>query len=262
MKLRPALLRDVPTIALIGTLAFAGDPSYEHFFPRRSQYPDDFYAYLLHDYKRMLATPGQLIMVVELDELDEIDGQDTRQGERGRVVAYATFVRSGGTVEELARWNSDSIAKKLQRWLLHLERVYISIFTPNRAVSRAALDDFWTQAYAIHATTPFSGKLDFKTLAVLPGYQRQGFGEKLIEYGGYRAYEEGIPVFGDATSKGLQLYLRNGAREIGRIVLQEQVVERPGQSEPIKLPQLETPVLRWDAGWASKERIEKVAGSN
>lgn len=118
MKLRPALLRDVSTIASIGTLAFAGDPSYEHFFPRRSQYPDDFYAYLLHDYKRMLATPGQLIMVVELDELDEIDGQeDKRHGERGRMVAYATFVRSGGTVEELARWNSDSTAKSMLQLL-------------------------------------------------------------------------------------------------------------------------------------------------
>lgn len=127
-------------------------------------------------------------------------------------------------------------------------------------MSRAALNDFWTQAYAIHATTPFSGKLDFKTLAVLPGYQRQGFGEKLMEYAGYRAYKEGIPVFGDATSKGLQLYLRNGGREIGRIVLQEQVVEQPDQSEPIKLPPLETPVLRWDANWLSKEHIDKIAG--
>lgn len=114
MKIRPALVRDVPTIASIGTLAFAGDPSYQHFFPRRSQYPDDFYSYLLHDYRRMLATPGQLIMVVELDESDEIDGQeDKRQGGRGKLVAYATFVRSGGTAEELARWNSDSNAKSM-----------------------------------------------------------------------------------------------------------------------------------------------------
>lgn len=150
---------------------------------------------------------------------------------------------------------------ELQRWLLYLEGVYTSVFRPNRAVSRAALDDFWTQAYAIHATTPFSGKLDFKTLAVLPDYQRQGCGEKLLEYCGYRAYEEGIPVFGDATSQGLQLYLRNGAREIGRIVLREQVIEQPGKSEPIKLPRLETPVLRWDADWLSKERLEKIGGS-
>lgn len=82
-----------------------------------------------------------------------------------------------------------------------------------------------------------------------------------MEYCGYRAYEEGIPVFGDATAKGLPLYLRNGAREIGRIVLREQVIEQAGKSEPITLPRLETPVLRWDADWLSKERLSTIGGS-
>lgn len=106
MKLRQALFRDVPKIASIGTLAFAGDPSYEHFFPRRSQYPNDFYAYLLHEHKRML-------------EFDIIDGQaEKRKGGRGKLVVFATFVRSGGTAEELARWNSDSTTKSMLQSLL------------------------------------------------------------------------------------------------------------------------------------------------
>lgn len=119
MKIRPAVLLDVPTIASIGTLAFASDPSYEHFFPRRSQYPNDFYTYLVRDYKRMLATPGQLIMVVELDESDEIEGkEDKRQGGLGKLVAFATLVRSGGTAKELARWNPDSTAKSMLQFLI------------------------------------------------------------------------------------------------------------------------------------------------
>lgn len=146
----------------------------------------------------------------------------------------------------------------MERWLLYLQGVYTSIVRPNRAVSHAAINDFLTQAYAIHASTPYSGKLDFKTLAVHPAYQRRGFGERLMEYCGCKAYAEAIPVFGDATAKGLPLYLRNGAKEIGRIVLMEQVIQLAGMAEPVKLERLETPVLRWDADWASPERLEKM----
>lgn len=117
MKVRPAVLSDCPALASVATLAFAADPSYEHFFPRRSQYPDDFYTYLLNDYKRMIVTPGELIMLVELDESDEFDAQETKgQGGRGKVVAFATFVRSGATAEQLAKWNADSAAKSRFKW--------------------------------------------------------------------------------------------------------------------------------------------------
>ena len=121
MKVRRAVSSDCPALASVATLAFAADPSYEHFFPRRSQYPEDFYNYLLHDYKRMLVTPGQLIMLVELDESDEIDSPETKgQGERGQIVAFGTFVRSGATAEQLAKWNADSAAKSMSRFpVLH-----------------------------------------------------------------------------------------------------------------------------------------------
>lgn len=146
----------------------------------------------------------------------------------------------------------------MQRCLLFLQEIYVSTFTPNRAISRSALSDFWTQAYTIHATTPYDGKLDFKTLAVLPSYQRRGCGEKLLEWAGLRAYEEGIPIFGDATEKGRELYIRNGAREIGRVILLEQTVEREGKAGLVKLPRLETPVMRWDANWLTQERLGKT----
>ena len=149
-------------------------------------------------------------------------------------------------------------SSELQRCLLFLQETYDSIVTPNRAVSRSALSDFWTQAYAVHATTSYDGKLDFKTLAVLPSYQRRGCGEKLLEWAGWRAHEEAIPIFGDATEKGRELYIRNGAKEIGRVILQEQTVGRDGDSPLVKLPRLETPVMRWDANWLSRERLGKI----
>lgn len=79
-----------------------------------------------------------------------------------------------------------------------------------------------------------------------------------MEFCGCKAYEEAIPVFGDATAKGLPLYLRNGGKEIGRIILEEQVVQQAGKTEPVRLGRLETPVLRWDSNWASPERLEKM----
>ena len=112
MRIRPALPTDIPDIAKIGTVAFADDPSYEHFFPWRSQYPQDFYLYLLHDYRKMLATPGQVIMVAEVDESNELALHDKEAGARIQMVGYATFIRSGsGTAAELAEWNADSLGK-------------------------------------------------------------------------------------------------------------------------------------------------------
>ena len=148
---------------------------------------------------------------------------------------------------------------EFRRSLLFLQETYASILSPNRAVSRSNLSDFWTQAYAVHATTPYDGKLDFRTLAVLPEYQRQGIGEKLLEWAGGRARQEAIPIFGDATEKGRKLYLRKGAKEIGRVILQERTVERGAKSGLVKLPRLETPVMRWDASCLSLEDLIKIS---
>ena len=90
-------------------------------------------------------------------------------------------------------------------------------------------------------------KIDFKTLAVDVNHQRQGIGEKLVEWCGVRAWMEDVPVFGDASTKGLPLYLRNGCEEIGRIKLPEQVFPEKGRPERRKLKALEVVVLRWQA---------------
>lgn len=135
------------------------------------------------------------------------------------------------------------------------------MFLPNRAILQTAMDDFNNQAYTIHATTPFTGKLDFKTLAVLPGLQRKGLGEKLVEYSGFRADKENIPIFFDATAKGFRLYVRKGGSEIGKIVQEEQIVESREGGQPIKLDRLETPVLRWDSCQLPPEVLKVLRAS-
>lgn len=109
MKLRPAVSNDIPILVSISKLVFAQDPLYARLFPRRSEYPDHFHHYLLHDYKRMLATPGQLIVCAELQPSEKSfnDSKGT-----SNVVGFATFVRSG-TAAELARWNADSLSKSM-----------------------------------------------------------------------------------------------------------------------------------------------------
>jgi hypothetical protein len=54
--------------------------------------------------------PGQLIVVVEVDELE---GTEPKKGNPGKMVGYATFVRSGGTKMELAKWNADCASKSM-----------------------------------------------------------------------------------------------------------------------------------------------------
>jgi GNAT superfamily N-acetyltransferase len=137
-------------------------------------------------------------------------------------------------------------------FLLGLQRIILSLqsyFWTDRSASPSTVESYYNQASAIHAMPEGSRYLEFKTLAVDPAYQRKGYGEKLVEWCGMRAIEDGIPVFGDASANGLPLYVRNGCKEIGRIVLPEQIVERPNgfEGEPLKFERMEVVVLRWDS---------------
>ncbi|GAB1194982.1 hypothetical protein APSETT444_004234 [Aspergillus pseudonomiae] len=212
MKIRPAYPADIQAIAHIGSLAFADEPIYEHFFPYRKVYPEDFRAYFVEDMTRFMVTPGHLAMVAELEGDDE---QVTEPIAGSRVVAFATFVR------------------------------YIA---PNRAISFKAIDSYYGQAAKIHAQylDADQGKLEFKTLAVHPAYQHRGYGFKLVQFCGYRASKEGVTVFGDASSHGLPLYVRNGCKEIGKIHLPSQKVDL-GPHGVHNIPELDVVVLRWKA---------------
>lgn len=130
-----------------------------------------------------------------------------------------------------------------------LKSLYKGIFAQNRAISPSTIRNYYGQAELVHAEylKESKSKIDFKTLAVDVSHQRQGVGEKLVEWCGLRAWEDDVPVFGDASTKGLPLYLRNGCEEIGRIRLPTQVVPQKDGFESNEIAPLEVVVLRWKA---------------
>jgi hypothetical protein len=115
MHIRPAQSSDLARIAAIGVEAFANEPIYAHFFPRRSLYPGDYHSSFIVSYKRMLNTPGQIIMVAERDEQDDpVEEQSLGDSAKTKVVGFATFIRSGPQ-EEVMRWNGDDMFKRVKK---------------------------------------------------------------------------------------------------------------------------------------------------
>ena len=113
ISLRLAETFDIPAIAQIGSQAFLEEPIYDHFFPLRSVYPQDYYQYFVDDARKVLCSPGQIIVVAELDENTCTLQSDVSLGEKQKIVGYATFIRTG-TKAELASWNPDSTLKSMR----------------------------------------------------------------------------------------------------------------------------------------------------
>ena len=147
------------------------------------------------------------------------------------------------------RWKTKIEITELRRLLLFFRGIWASITAPNRAISRPTIENYYNQASAVHSSylRLSRSRIEFRTLAVDPAYQRRGFGEKLVEWCGIRAWEEDVPVFGDASTKGLPLYLRNGCEDIGRIILPKQIVNPGHGLKSIELDGMEVVVLRWKA---------------
>jgi GNAT superfamily N-acetyltransferase len=106
-----------------------------------------------------------------------------------------------------------------QRFYLHIRGCVVSKLWPNRATSSETVQNYYARAEEVHKLhlTGSENKVDFKTLAIDPACQRHGFGEKLVEWCDFMAWQDDVPVFGDATTKGLPLYLKVGCKEIGQI---------------------------------------------
>jgi GNAT superfamily N-acetyltransferase len=164
--------------------------------------------------------------------------------------AYPSTSHSLTKKSEIRDWIYIIIIIEIQRTIFSFEALWNSIFSPNRAVSFPTLHDYYRQAAAICAkhTQGTQSKLEFDTLAVDPAYQRHGYGEKLIEWCGMRAWEEDIVVFGDTSPQVLPLYVRNGCEEIGWIMMPEKIIEAADKcSSNIILDRIEVIVLKWKA---------------
>ncbi|TLS26427.1 hypothetical protein PpBr36_04246 [Pyricularia pennisetigena] len=240
MELRLARRSDVPAIAAIGVKAFAKEPIYGHFFPKRDLYPGDFYRAFADEITRFLLTPGHVVIVAEVDNND---------GQGKQVAGYATFIRYG-SAKELANWNPTSISMKwpaIQRILFDIRKFLESIVWPNRAASLSVARDYYRQADKLQAPYLVGSKsrIDFRSLAVDPAFQRRGYGETMVQWLGLQAWEEKVPVFGDASTNGLPIYLRNQCKEIGKIHLKEQVISLGWGKGSLILSPMDVICLRW-----------------
>lgn len=250
MRIRHALPSDIPQIAKIGANAFETEPIYERFYPLRHLYRDDYYQGFVDEAYKFLITPGHRMVVAEI----EIDGENGDAGGSSEakpatmVVGYATFI-GHGSAPKLKTWNPDTWSKRIRRLFFNIRSFWASFFSPNRAIFWPAIREYYRQAgevQKLNLPSPTSSRIDFKTLAVHPNYQKQKIGERLVEWCGMTAWKAAVPVFGDATTKGLPLYLKSGCKDIGRIHLPKQVVPTGGRGDPIELDPLEIVVLKWE----------------
>lgn len=92
---------------------------------------------------------------------------------------------------------------------------------------------------------PLAGTLECRTIAVLPEYQRGGYGRKMVQWLLDKGNELGLSVVGDAAvgGKGLPLYQQMGFRSMGEMELPYQKHSIKGFGE-IEVQPLKVHVLR------------------
>ncbi|KAK5637464.1 hypothetical protein RRF57_013179 [Xylaria bambusicola] len=241
---------DIPQIAQIGAKAFETEPIYERFYPLRQIYRDDYLRGFVDEAHKFLITPGYRMIVAEIEGNEDAGSSEATSTvtQSPKIVGYATFI-SYGPSAKFKSWNPDSFKNRLKRLLFSIRSTWTSFWYPNRAIWWPAIREYYRQAAEVkksHLADPKGSSIDFKTLAVDPAYQRQKIGEKLIEWCGMTAWRAGVPVFGDATTNGLPLYLKSGCKDIGRIHLPKQVVDTGSQGDLVELDALEIVVLKWE----------------
>lgn len=248
MYLRQAESKDLARLASIGAAAFATDAIYGHFHPLRSIYPQDFYDAIFNTLRRLLVTPGAKIMLAEVsgDELMQGTGPATAllKGEK-KIVGYLTMIRYGAE-ESVAAWNQDSKEKQLQRQLLDIEEAKVQ----SRSAAADVIRYFNEAEQSLIGNVP--ERIEAPSLAVLPEFQRLGVGKKLMAWLFPLTDAEQVPIFADASTKGLPLYLSKGFTVIEQVKLRARTVrvpdgaQRGGDSGEIVLEGIEVPVIRKD----------------
>jgi GNAT superfamily N-acetyltransferase len=271
INLRPATPADAPILAEIGYRAFNQEPIDGHWFPRKDRYVEDYRRAILSELALRLVTPGNVIMVVEIEE----DGLSTQSeaedknavlmtGAGKRVVAYSAFVKHGTRPEDLASWNPDTpmqstylwqrmggkfslTAAGIRRALVQLQEYVYETLWPNKAVDTETYRVYYEQAhqeYMKYLDGPDTPWIECRGLAVHPDYQRRGYAEKLINWVGHTAWTEDVQIFADCTDTGMPLYLKSGVEIIGKVTLPAKVVDNGPGWEPLKLEEIHATLIR------------------
>lgn len=110
MQVRRATAADIPALADVGFSAFFNSPIDAHWFPLRNKYPHDYHRWFIDDFTMRLVTPGNVIMVVEVDDTeDKSHSPDPERAQtKKKLTAYVIMVKHSPDPQDLADWNPDT----------------------------------------------------------------------------------------------------------------------------------------------------------
>lgn len=101
--------------------------------------------------------------------------------------------------------------------------------------------------------------MEVQTIAVVPGFQRAGIGKVALKWCFDMAEAENVPVVGDASKKGINLYLQTGFKIQGTIVMEAKMARLDGRDDVVvEMPRLEVPVVTWTPGTPRRVRLVSV----
>ncbi|KAK0616686.1 acyl-CoA N-acyltransferase [Immersiella caudata] len=252
--LRRATPADAQVLAEIGYRAFNQEPIDGHWFPRKDRYVEDYRRAIFNELTLRLVTPGNVIMVIEIEE-DGHAGRSEAEDKNAilatapgkKVVAYGVFVKNATKPEELTNWSPDTLMQRIRRALVQLQEFVYETLWPNKAVDTETYRIYYEQAhqeYMKYLNDPDTPWIECRGLAVHPDYRRRGYAEKLMNWVGHTAWTEEVQIFADCTDTGLPLYLKAGVEIIGKVTLPAKVVDNGPGYEPLKLEEIHATLIR------------------
>jgi GNAT superfamily N-acetyltransferase len=118
---------------------------------------------------------------------------------------------------------------------------------PNRSSDPDAIARFYEEAEQILGGSK-ANTLEAQTIAVLPGHQRGGVGKAFSKWSFDMAEAEGVRAVGDASHKGIGLYLKIGMKIRGTVVMDAKESRLEDTEDVVQLPRVEVPVVEWVPG--------------
>lgn len=122
----------------------------------------------------------------------------------------------------------------VERKFLTLTNQAATSMHPDRSVDHARLAEYNTIECFPYADYP--DLLLLSTLAVHPDHQRQGIGQKLVEWGLEQASRDRAPVGLEASAKGTSLYEKLGFRTINQLEWEGITIAAMLWDQPIAKP--------------------------
>jgi ribosomal protein S18 acetylase RimI-like enzyme len=260
VRLREATRADLPTIARIHRDGFEDFEIYNWTLPRRHQYPEQFYRYLLVRDRALFAESDVRFMVAEIPS-DVIEKAKAERDGRAWDAVRATVARRNGAAPEAekmvmvgfacweslgetgltARWKSERAndwGLWLERLLIPYERGYVRYFL-NRVADYASFYRLVGQFGDTFGEVPGEKLLHLQFLITDPIYQGFGIGENMMDWGRKLAACEALPVGLESSFIAKGFYERRGFKTVAELVVEE-------WDEKMGRQNTRTPVMIWE----------------